>query len=165
MLFSFMFSVFVLSLFMFSRSCFPVHVFHSCFPVHVFPFMFPCSCFPVHVFPFMFPCSCFPVHVSLFMFSRSCFPVHVFPFMFPCSCFPVHVSLFMFSPRFHQQEERLVRSANSALAAFARSCGESSSWEPILPPLTMTVSCTRAELSILVTYCFFMPTAVQPPLI
>lgn len=37
----------------------------------------------------------------------------------------------------------------------------SSSWEPMRPPLTMIFSIAWAELSMRVTYCFFMPTAVQ----
>ena len=54
-------------------------------------------------------------------------------------------------------------SANSAPEAFARSCGASSIWEPILPPLTIMDGRSRALSSITVRYCFFMPTAVQPP--
>ena len=59
----------------------------------------------------------------------------------------------------------LVKSAYSARAALHRSSGFSSICSPILPPLTMIAGCALAETSTLVTYCFFMPTAVQPPLI
>ena len=57
-----------------------------------------------------------------------------------------------------------VISPYSPLQAFKRSSGFSSIWEPILPPLTMIVSCSFADSSSLVTNCFFMPIAVHPPL-
>ena len=54
-------------------------------------------------------------------------------------------------------------SANSPLLAFFRSSGFSSICTPRRPPLTIIFSSFCALSSILVTYCFFMPIAVQPP--
>ena len=56
-----------------------------------------------------------------------------------------------------------ITSANSAFAAFFKSSGFRVSWTPILPPLTTILSRDAAPASIRVTYCFFMPMAVQPP--
>ena len=56
-----------------------------------------------------------------------------------------------------------ITSANSAFAAFFKSSGFRVSWTPILPPLTTILSSDAAPASIRVTYCFFMPMAVQPP--
>ena len=65
-------------------------------------------------------------------------------------------------PRAHYNAG-LITSANSAFAAFFKSSGFRVSWTPILPPLTTILSRDAAPASIRVTYCFFMPMAVQPP--
>ena len=65
-------------------------------------------------------------------------------------------------PRAHYNAG-LITSANSAFAAFLKSSGFRVSWTPILPPLTTILSRDAAPASIRVTYCFFMPMAVQPP--
>ena len=48
--------------------------------------------------------------------------------------------------------------------ALHRSIGDSLIWQPIFPPLTYICSSFSALWLITVLYCFFMPTAVQPPL-
>lgn len=83
---------------------------HATIPVLVTAYLFSRSCHPLHVFPrwpprYMFPRAChsvarFPALVASFMFSRSFhsiarFPAVVASLTFSCACHPSHVCGFM----------------------------------------------------------------------
>ena len=53
--------------------------------------------------------------------------------------------------------------ANCPRIRAQRASGSSSTWVPILPPLTMMVSWPLADWSIKVGNSFFIPTGEQPP--